>query len=801
MQEAQCQECHAMADPALVAGYNASAHKGGESFESSCAGCHGGSAAAANHPANKTYSTINSVTFVATADIIGGQGTNVAAGTVFCLSCHKGQYPPPHTTDSTQLTTTCANCHTASGTGDAHFIQASGPVTTTLTTCTPCHLNADKTAYVTPAQVDATCAGCHTSSTPHAFQKTTTTSCVVCHLNAINHPGATVADKNDGVRAITGEFQQWSHHIINDINNSQTPRDAQCIMCHLEGKVVNGAVVPDATVHMTNKTIHLRNGNTGIQSASAEYNWDPKSPSHTNMDKFCMSCHNAAGAVTAFANVSSGLKHMTAVPGASAASPLNPFGDLIQNNYDGLSRGAVVAVFDQFDPSNTSHHAVRAARYTASTAGTPGALSSAFSNISASNAAAPAPYTGTNLRYATGTSYVGTMSDTGKFITAYKPLVDNNGTFAPLADNSQLHCGDCHTVGQWAARGSAGFTAYSTAFGAGVTKYYQTQIGAHGSGNEYMLRNSDGNNSLNPMSLVCYNCHAASLYGSGVSSTSVVSTKLFVTSGVGPNGPLNGGAKNPLVSWTLYNYTGVRSAAAPFNGYGLLNNTAGVKNVTTGAISTANAHDGVAGTLGNVHCNDDMNNTAGLTGLARLNSANKTAAAFGQYTNGHYGNGGGANAFGIKCSNCHNSGDGTNAGYGGIHGNAFRVGNTATVITNAAYTTYSSTTAGTGTGAAWATTSHQPYRFLPGLGNFRYNGGSDWTLSKFAVSGRSGCYTLNGSSLSTGPTKIKNAATGRYTSTNMVGNDNGLLGTWGACTEHTNNDHVPTRNILRPTTY
>jgi hypothetical protein len=742
-----CTQCHGSSPQAIA--YATSIHA--QSSESTCQGCHNPSGTK-EHPFDVKAATVNPATFVTLRNISTSTGF-VPTGAIFCTVCHTGKYPIPHPTDLNPGVT-CTACHTdplgqGNGTGDAHSIQP-------LPGCVNCH--AVKQAQVAPSLVN----------------------------------------DNNGVRQIVGaggEFQQWSHHIINDINNSVDPQNGQCAVCHLEGKGSTGSV--DSTKHMVDGNIHLRDCNTTLnqsQSSGGEFTWNPASPNHTAMDQFCMSCHNAAGAVSA--------PTPTGTP--RTASPLNPFGDLIQNNYDGLSRGAVVAVYDQFDPSNTSHHAVRAARYNVSTAGTPGSLIPAFANISANNANAPAPYTAKGLRYANGTSYVGTMSDTGKFITTYKPLVNNNGSFTNLADNSQLHCADCHTVGQWAARGTDAFKAYSTAYGPGVTKYYKQAIGAHGSGNEYMLRNNNGDNTLNPLALVCYNCHASSLYGSGSASTA---TRVkFAISGITSAGvPAGTGAMAPGVSWTMYNYTSASRAVGPY-GTGLLNDLGTQK--LGAAATTATAHDGVAGTMGANHCNDDQNNTAGLTGLARLNNDGQATASFLSYSAGHSSNGkSGGNAFGIKCANCHNSGDGTNPGYGGIHGNAFRVGSTTTVIKNAAYTTYSSTTAGTGTGSTWATTTHQPYRFLPGLGNFRYNGGSDSTMSNF-VSGRSGCYTLNGTGTDAGPTYAKNAGAGRYkgpagtaAAGTQIADDNGLLGTWGSCTEHTNNNHIPTRNVLRPTSY
>jgi hypothetical protein len=512
-------------------------------------------------------------------------------------------------------------------------------------------------------------------------------------------------------------------------------------------------------------------------------------------------------------------------------------------------------VYDQFDPSNTSHHAVRAPRYTANSADTnsvnaisywsqnptyAGSVTqvkatdavanskTAFANISAANKAAKGAGSTvngyTNLRYQNGVSYIGTLSDLGKFITAYKPLANGNvaANFKPLADNSQLHCGDCHTVGQWAKRGSAAFQAYSAAYGAGVTKYYKEAIGAHGSGNEYMLRNNNGDNKIDPMAMVCFNCHADSLYGYGSNSTAA--RQKFNVAGITSNGIQNGtagyGAMAPLATWTLYNYT---SVSRPYGKY--ISADDGTTVVTAhgtlnslnlfqknGTHNNAVAHDGVSTSI-TTHCVSPQDNTAGLTGLARLNSTGKTIAAFYAYTTGKY-NSGGPNAYGMTCANCHNSGDGTYPGFGGIHGNAFRVGYTVSdpanmvVIKNASYTTYSTAVYPlTKTNAIKV--SAKPYRFLPGLGNFRYNGGN-WTLkTPTAQATNVGCYTLNGTSSGTvtptyptgGAPGAPNAGKARYEGAGFTAGDNGLLGTWGACTDHSGNDHGSSRNVLRPLQY
>jgi len=797
MLDTECVNCHrqALTDAkygTVWSAYSTSVHKKGQAFGSSCAGCHGGPHTATTHPTNGTFSLISSSNFITKVALAGGENTptTVNAGAVFCTACHNvaSGYPfPAHVSVALNPGVTCAGCHTdpvgqGNGTGDAHAIQ-------TLPKCTDCH---------------------------------------AVHQKQVN---AGLVNDNNGVRQITGaggEFKQWSHHVINDTNvNSATadPVDAQCVVCHMEGSynATTGAVSVTTALHMNDGNIYLRDCNTALgqsKSDGTKFTWTPANPDHTAMDQFCMSCHNANGAVSAPQP-----KHALAGTPVDATA-LNPFGDLIQNNYDGLFRNAVVPVYDQFDPNNTSHHAVRAARYTANSADTTAAqafnmyptgpqapaqvvaTAGTFANISANNAAIGIK----NLRYQNGASYVGTMADTGKFVTTYKALDGGNSAgpsgLKSLADNSKLHCGDCHTVGQWAARGTAAFQAYSTAYGPGVSTYYKQAIGAHGSGNEYMLRNSNGDNSLNPIALVCYNCHANTLYGSGGAST--VTQNKFTIAGITPAGPLNGaagaGAINPAVSWTMYNFT---SASRKFdgNGYGYYMDYAAAQRIVTNPTyyKNNNAHDGVAGSLGAVHCNDDQNNSAGLTGLARLNTGGSTVNVFDSYTAGHYSSKGNGNAFGIKCANCHNGGGdaSTNkAGYGGIHGNAFRQGNTTTVTMNATYQTYSS--AGAVGSSPYAITTHNSYRFMPGLGNFRYNAGvnsgitNDLTMQS---SSRTGCYTLNGSSTDNGPTKPKNGDAARYTGASYVADDTGIMGTWGACSFHSTSGDRPSRNVLRPTSY
>jgi hypothetical protein len=468
-----------------------------------------------------------------------------------------------------------------------------------------------------------------------------------------------------------------------------------------------------------------------------------------------MSCHNSGGAPQALA----ALAGVAQADPSNPRSAINPFGDTISNQYDLLSRGSVVDAFSQFDTGNSSHHAVRGARYTANTL-----TAAQFQNISSYNAAItenPAGNGPTGTAVA-GKGYkgfrstpnltVGTIYQAGAFTALYTVL----GSNTPLADNVTMHCGDCHTVGQFKAN-------YAT--NADGTKV-NPAIGAHGSENEYMLRKPDGSEnhiSTSPAkdALVCYLCHAKTVYST--------------------------------------NWTGTGGQGYPGEG----------------------GHAGVSG-AGNNNCNGDYNENPGLVGHARFNNLRNGVLFSTISTNtlgNHQGTTGGGNIFAIKCLNCHNASD--NKTFGGIHGNA----------NNASYTTYSAANNGptgtvNGSGKPFTAVQKKPYRFLPGLGNFRYNGGNSaaqWTQRSFqsGAAVKQGCYTLNGASVGAGPTFRPTASptlSARQTAAStpplptagafggFVATDNGIFGSWGACSDHGGSSvsgvsETVDRTILRPLTY
>ena len=624
-------------------------------------------------------------------------------------------------------------------------------------------------------------------------------SCVACHAfpQDRSDKGNYVND-NNGVRAITGEFAKWSHHVT-----GVTLNDAHCAACHLEGKAVDGKIVVDTNKHMRDAKVHLRNVDD-----DSEFAWDPATPNHSNMDNFCMSCHDNNGAtspmsaqIQAFIN-DKGL----AAPGKTASAS-NPFGDTISNRYDKMQRPAVVDASSQFNTSNNSHHAVKGPRYSGN---------SRFSGVDANgnrrrqiaNPVAFASNSSALLQGARSTIY-----DAGNFNQLYTPLENAGGEAAPrtgsknLGDDSTLHCGDCHTVGQWKVGSSEVADGSKT----------PVAIGAHGSNNEYLLRNSIGTdqrhtqnafvnvngvvNYTNPNGafLVCYNCHNYNKYGS-----------IFLQTGVlgGHVGEYDVSGRCNSIGNTI-----------PFNGYTTGTATDGTQFASrfTGPVSKFGATPAFAPGFP-------------LRGNAPAGEVNPD---FG-------------NIFGIQCNNCHNSGVGN--AYGGIHGSAKNTkwnDGTNDIQPDASVT-----------GGAYIDgmgNTNKVERFLPGLGNVMhvpgnlggFTGGvattngttysyitggisndTNWeqkhwqqtattvinnvtgavTAGTAAATG-AGCYTLGATQVTGADILTKDVSSGLRgpSVTGAGGPATEVTDTWGACDDHTagqgKGNHGFVKKIIRPITY
>jgi hypothetical protein len=704
-----------------------------------------------------------------------------------CQGCHGGgaehngvgpiPFPDPlnvKNADGT-VTTRCITCHTAGGLAD------------TKVNLVPL-FNLARAGFITN-----NCAHCHTQSgvgSVHGAMVPTTDDCVFCHAVAAPNHGPALVNDNSGVRAVTTEFAKWSHHVTGVTLNA-----AHCTACHLEGNVdpVSQQVVVDPTKHMADGIVHLRNA-----ADDTDLQWDPANPNHTTMDNFCMTCHSAAGAISPMNVQIQGFINRNALTASGkTASALNPFGDTISNRYDKMQRPRVIDVSSQFNTTNNSHHAVKGKRYSGRT------RVAGVRQIST-----PATFAQNSSALLKGTR--STIFDAGNFNSLYSPLGTDGTDATGLGDDSTLHCGDCHTVGQWKAASS------DTANGSPTP----AAIGAHGSNNEYLLRNTLGTDQrhtqnafiinasnvvtyTNPNGafLVCYNCHSYTRYGS-----------IYIGTGLNTVGTLAGVQPHAGEYDQQGRCNGVGNTI-PFNGYTTGKATDGTQFVTR-FMGTAPA--------GFFPANPPtLTVPTPLSFTSPAPYAGEQSADFG-------------NIFGIQCANCHNSGIGN--AFGGIHGSANNQ-NTITATVNPAVS------GGAYIDGMGNTTKIE--RFLPGLGNAMhvpgtlggFTGGAtvnstttppypyttggisndtNWeqkfwqqtAATNFDLTGKvapagasagAGCYTLGAGAATAalrGPT---------LANPGLVTNPAPLLGTWGGCVDHNaaqgNGDHGFVKRIVRPVTY
>ena len=726
----------------------------------------------------------------------------------YASSIHNPANTPANTTVNAKNPNGCQGCH---GSGAQHNGVGPIPFPNPLASsrCIVCHTTAIAALFTTDLVSGTSnedfagkCSPCHSDGNTgiHGANLPNRDDCVGCH-NVVGgiptppHRSDKIVNDNSGVRPIVSEFTKSSHHIVNA--DGSLPTNAQCAVCHAEGTVASdGSIVVDHKVHMKDGNIYLRNGNTALGQTPPKftsisttvgakatnvsvYAWNPAVPDQTLMDQFCFSCHNAAGAPTTFATLGNGIKDVN----LKNSNATNPFGDAISNGYDQMARSAVVNVYDAFDPNNTSHHAVRAKKYTGRTrTGVTGALASADpTNAPAGRigtaVANPALFTqysgkavnpGTVVPYKNGNAGIGpkspgsryTIYEAGYFVSNYTPL----SATATVGDDSTLHCGDCHTVGQWKPNSTTAVTSNPDGSTTVVTNV--PAIGAHGSVNEYMLRTSDGTDTLHHQNTVdgasitsqnvggtyvCFLCHRQGVYGSDEQYQRYAANPAAYPAGYNPATRLGG-------------HAGLHPCNAPGEG-----------------------------------------ESTGMTGSQRIWH---TASVSGD-------GGGGGNLFGYTCGNCHNSG---NKGFGGIHGG------------NAAWGTYSTNGAyASATNLVTIITNRKPYRLMGGL-SLRYNGGGSaakWESQTLQQNNREGCYNFTvgptGVNAATNtqwvvgstrwPAGVPNitgvvSPAGTTASTEFTdgANANQTFGTWGGCGQHygttTAGGGEPTlRKVQRPLTY
>jgi predicted CxxxxCH...CXXCH cytochrome family protein len=333
------------------------------------------------------------------------------------------------------------------------------------------------------------------------------TLCTTCHKHTDNfkgagggdclsagcHGGTSIANR----RRIDTDFGLQSHHVgTGGTNMGGALTNYDCVVCHAEGTVVGGQTDTAGQPHMDG-VIDLRDAD----SASAYFSYDKESTANggmpssaspglwnstnaewrnqtsTQLDPFCLTCHDADGATQTFNDGSSEGLGFT-------GSALNPFADSkITNEYDELDRTRVVNIMDMVADSGTDYNSDGItdpydgvfARHAIRGAGMAASHNSVYQNIPDDGSG---PYT--SLWEDTGNSLV----DESVTITGEGPLWN---------DTSVMGCADCHTSD--GANGSAG--------------------NAHGSNSEYLLKDASGTateGTFAARSYICYKCHVEATY-------------------------------------------------------------------------------------------------------------------------------------------------------------------------------------------------------------------------------------------------------------------------------------------------
>jgi len=356
------------------------------------------------------------------------------------------------------------------------------------------------------------------------------------------------------------------------------------------------------------------------------------------------------------------------------------------------------------------------------------------------------------------------LANAGGETNVSKSLSGRTGSL-PLGDDSTLHCGDCHTVGQYKVGSATNMDGTKTT----------AVIGAHGSQNEYLLRNTNGsdarhtqntytlaanvvtNTNQNGALLICFNCHAFQKYGSAFNA--------------------NAGSSH-AGEYPMLNRCNGQGNTLSFNGY-----TTGT--ATSGLMQFINRIEGEPAVLVAGESSPDM-----------------------------------SNIFGIQCANCHNSG--LDNGYGGIHGSAVNtykdgMGNTTKherFMPGLGNVMYVPGTLGGFTGASQvffngSTATNGGY-MTGGVSkdtNWEQRAGSMST----GVNAGAGCYTLGGLTEIDGTFPAGGKTDVGIAAQNIKGLsvDGGAtipnaVNTWGGCYDHNANAGKgtgQTKAIIRPVTY
>jgi hypothetical protein len=254
---------------------------------------------------------------------------------------------------------------------------------------------------------------------------------------------------------VGSDFTQASRHVF-----GVTPDNWDCIVCHKEGDetaAAAGNASYNASLHpLGNDIVDLRNVDnasgagwtwdkydgvcangsydniTDCTDNSSTWTWNTDQML-TDMDTFCMSCHDPDGASDIAVNnggtaivlgdgACTGSGELACTPFNDALRTSNTKGGtgIIDDNTDGIpdshERTEVLDVWTQFDPNNPSHHAVR------------------------------------------GRAYSTHDANWGDATWVDRELKDGTMLITDsIYESAQMHCADCHTVDYNAHGGANGF--------------------------------------------------------------------------------------------------------------------------------------------------------------------------------------------------------------------------------------------------------------------------------------------------------------------------------------------------------
>ncbi|HSN90498.1 MAG TPA: CxxxxCH/CxxCH domain-containing protein [Anaeromyxobacteraceae bacterium] len=347
------------------------------------------------------------------------------------------------------------------------------------------------------------CQVCHTSASVNNFRQdlytaghNNTQACVACHdheqppSDAFKPAGGDClgchgGTPQNGRRAVAADFTKTSHHAGNSttawLRGTLTAND--CVVCHAEGDATGQGQPPQTGALHMNGIIDLRNADSatasfpydksGMPAASADWNsasatW--RTQTSTNLDPFCLSCHDSNGAT------------QTYLKGDSGALALNPFADSVNgaavsnnvtNSVDQLTRPGVVDIKSKVSgapPAQGSfaRHAIR------------GQSTSKYVN-----------YT-TAAAWPSNPNGYSTIYSASRFV---QRGTDESGR-PNWNDASVMGCADCHTSD--GANTTAG--------------------NAHGSNSEYLLKDASGGATTGSYAggtYNCFRCHPSGSYTEG----------------------------------------------------------------------------------------------------------------------------------------------------------------------------------------------------------------------------------------------------------------------------------------------